>query len=218
MLENNVFNRTRTNDTIISGRFYNLIIGLSLLWGFGINWLMITSINPEVFTSLSPWIFYGAYFASCFLGCYLFNSSDIPIISFIGYNMVVIPFGVVLNVFLVNVETAIIINAIEMTGILTITMMTLGILFPSFFNKIMPTLVIALIAAIIIELFMVLVFKQSFDFMNWIFILIFSGYIGYDWGRANAIPKTVDNAIDSSAALYMDIINIFVHFVASAKK
>ncbi|MBT7579493.1 MAG: hypothetical protein HN633_12065, partial [Candidatus Marinimicrobia bacterium] len=39
---------------------------------------------------------------------------------------------------------------------------------------------------------------------------IFCGYIGYDWGRANQIPKTLDNAVDSAAALYMDIINLFL--------
>lgn len=36
-----------------------------------------------------------------------------------------------------------------------------------------------------------------------------SGYIGYEWARANSIPKTVDNAIDS-AALY---INLFLRLV-----
>ena len=32
-----------------------------------------------------------------------------------------------------------------------------------------------------------------------------SGYIGYEWARANSIPKTVDNAIDSAAALYIPV-------------
>ncbi len=43
--------------------------------------------------------------------------------------------------------------------------------------------------------------------------LLFCGYIGYDWARANQIPKTVDNAIDSAAALYMDIINLFLRIL-----
>ncbi len=41
----------------------------------------------------------------------------------------------------------------------------------------------------------------------------FCGYIGYDWGRANQIPKTMDNAVDSAAALYMDIINLFLRIL-----
>lgn len=218
MFESNVFDRTSTDSEIINPRLYNLIIGLSLLYGFMINWIMVTTINPEVFTSLSPWVFYLGYFATCFLGCYLFNSSDNPIISLLGYTLVILPFGMVLNVFLVDVSSEEIISAIESTGMVTVTMMILGTLFPKFFEKIAPALFISLLAAIVIELIMIFVFNHKADFMNWVVILIFSGYIGVDWGRANAIPKTVDNAIDSSAALYMDIINIFVRFILANKK
>jgi FtsH-binding integral membrane protein len=34
--------------------------------------------------------------------------------------------------------------------------------------------------------------------------------IGVDWGRANNIERTVDNAIDSAACLYLDIVNLFI--------
>ena len=36
---------------------------------------------------------------------------------------------------------------------------------------------------------------------------------GFDWARANAIPKTADNAVDSAASLYMDIINLFLRIL-----
>ena len=49
--------------------------------------------------------------------------------------------------------------------------------------------------------------------IDWIVVVIFCGYVGVDWGRANQIPKTVDNAVDSAAALYMDIINLFLRIV-----
>ena len=51
------------------------------------------------------------------------------------------------------------------------------------------------------------------EWIDWAVVFIFCGYIGYDWGRANRIPKTVDNAIDSAAALYMDIINLFLRIL-----
>jgi len=44
-------------------------------------------------------------------------------------------------------------------------------------------------------------------------VVIFCGYVGVDWGRANQVPKTVDNAVDSAAALYMDIINLFLRIL-----
>ena len=48
---------------------------------------------------------------------------------------------------------------------------------------------------------------------DWVVAAIFCGYIGYDWGRANAIPKTLDNAIDSAASLYIDIIILFMRIL-----
>ena len=61
---------------------------------------------------------------------------------------------------------------------------------------------------------MIFVFGFKAPIMDWIVIILFCGYVGFDWGRANMIPKTVDNAIDSSAALYMDIINIFIRVLS----
>jgi hypothetical protein len=38
------------------------------------------------------------------------------------------------------------------------------------------------------------------------------------WGRANQIPRTMDNAVDSAAALYMDIIDLFLRSLVSIHK
>jgi FtsH-binding integral membrane protein len=86
-------------------------------------------------------------------------------------------------------------------------------MYPGFFRSIARGLFIALICTIIVELVMVFVFKMHHEIIDWIVVLIFCGYIGYDWARANAIPKTVDNAIDSAASLYIDIINLFLRLV-----
>jgi FtsH-binding integral membrane protein len=92
-------------------------------------------------------------------------------------------------------------------------MMVLGSLFPVFFQRIHRALGFALITVIIIELVEIFIFGIHHGIIDWIVVIIFCGYIGYDWGRANAIPKTVDNAIDSAAALYMDIINLFLRIL-----
>ncbi|EPZ8570104.1 Bax inhibitor-1 family protein, partial [Pseudomonas aeruginosa] len=41
---------------------------------------------------------------------------------------------------------------------------------------------------------------------------------GVDWGRANQIERTVDNAVDSAASLYLDIINLFVRVLEIISK
>jgi len=66
---------------------------------------------------------------------------------------------------------------------------------------------------ILVELFQLFVLGIHSNWLDWVVVLIFCGYIGYDWGRANSIPKTLDNAVDSAAALYMDIINLFLRIL-----
>lgn len=212
-METSVFDRTETRDTVISGSLYNAIIGLTLLWGFGVNWWMVQNIDPAVLVAVNSWLFFISYFGCCFLGIYLFNSSDNPVISFIGYNLVVLPFGLVINMVVSHYDPDLIGQAIRITGMVTVIMMCLGTMFPSFFQKIAGTLTIALLLVIVVEVVEIFIFGVHHSILDWLVVLIFCGYIGYDWGRANRIPKTVDNAIDSAAALYMDIINLFLRIL-----
>jgi FtsH-binding integral membrane protein len=212
-MEVNVFKRSSTTDPIISATAYNFAIGLTLCWGFAMNWLMVTNIDPQSIADVNPWIFFIGYFASCFFGLYLFNKSSNPLVSFIGYNFVVIPFGLIINLVVSGYDASIVSEAIRITGLVTIGMMCLGSMFPAFFKKISGALSIALLLVIVVELIEIFVFGIHHGIIDWIVVLIFCGYIGYDWGRANQIPKTLDNAIDSAAALYMDIINLFLRIL-----
>lgn len=208
-----VFDRRTTDDTLIGAGLYNLVIGLTLLWGFAVNYIMVSHIDPEAIASVNPWIFFIGYFASCFFGIYLFQSSSNPLVSFIGYNFVVVPFGLIINMVVSQYDPELVTEAIRITGLVTIAMMCLGTMFPAFFQKIVGVLTIALLLVIVVELIEIFIFKTHHGILDWIVVLIFCGYIGYDWGRANQIPKTVDNAVDSAAALYMDIINLFLRIL-----
>jgi len=210
-MESSVFERTPSlNDDVVNSPIYNLIIGLTLCWGFAVNWLMVAYITPSSIANINPWVFFIVYFASCFFGVYLFESSNNPMVSFVGYNFVVVPFGLIINLVVSRYNPSIVSEAIRITGIVTVMMMCLGTLFPVFFQKISGALTVALLMVIIVELVEVFVFHIHHGIIDWVVVLIFCGYIGYDWGRANKIPKTVDNAVDSAASLYMDIINLFV--------
>jgi len=212
-LKSDVFERTRPQGALVSPATYNLVIGLTLCWGFLANWLIVKYIDTQYLLSIPLFVFFIAYFASCFLGIYLFNRYTEPAISFIGYNFVVIPFGLVVNIVVSRYDPTLVLGAIQVTALVTVVMMLLGATFPDFFKSIGTTLFISLLAMIFVELFQILVLGRVNEWVDWVVALIFCGYIGYDWGRANQIPKTVDNAIDSAAALYMDIINLFLRIL-----
>lgn len=210
-----VFHRTEHNShgARLSSGIYNIIIGLTLCWGFLINAIMVKSIPAETIAAINPFVFIIGYFVSCFFGIMLFTKSDNPLISFIGYNFVVVPFGLIINLVVGRYDTALVYQAMSITGVVTFTMMVLGSMFPAFFQRIHTALGFALITVIIVEVVAAFFFGVQHGIIDWIVVLIFCGYIGYDWGRANAIPKTIDNAIDSAAALYMDIIILFLRIL-----
>lgn len=213
MFESDVWNRTRAEGAEISAHAYNAVIGITLLIGFAINYFMVLYIPASSIQAINPWVFFIGYFVCCFAGIALFNASDNPAISFLGYLMVVGPFGLIINLVVSQYEPDIVLTAIQATGMITFVMMLLGTMYPGFFFSIARGLFVALIVTIIVELVMIFVFKMHSSIIDWAVVLIFCGYIGYDWARANAIPKTVDNAIDSAASLYIDIINLFLRLV-----
>lgn len=213
LFKSDVFQRTAVDTQEISIPQFNMIIGLVLSWGFLANWIMIKYIPPSSILAIDPIIFFIGYFASCFLGIYLFNSSKNPKVSFIGYNFVVVPFGLIVNIVVSRYQPALVIEAIQITAIVTVIMMIFGTIFPKFFQAIYGPISIALLAMIVIELIQIFVFHHVPEWTDWVVVMIFCGYIGYDWGRALRIPKTVDNAIDSAAAIYMDIINLFLRIL-----
>lgn len=213
MMEEKIFERKQANAVVINSRLYNLTIAAVLCWGFWVNWMMVSTIPVEPLQAISPWIFFIGYFASCLFGIYLFTRSDNALVSFIGYNFVVIPFGLIINIAVSRYNPDLVVEAIKITGVVTGIMMLLGTLFPKFFAKISGALTISLLIVIGVELFQIFVLGIHQAWLDWAVVMIFCGYIGYDWGRANQIPKTLDNAVDSAAALYMDIINLFLRIL-----
>ncbi|MEZ4484520.1 MAG: Bax inhibitor-1 family protein [Syntrophotaleaceae bacterium] len=196
-MQSNVFNRTQVVGTEISAAAYNAIIGITLLIGFAINFAMVKHIPVATIASINPWVLIIGYIACCFTGVTLFTKSDSPPVSFLGYLLVVTPFGLIVNLAVSRFSPAVVVNAIQATACITVIMMLLGTMYPAFFKSIARGLFVALICTVVVELVMAFVFKTHHTVFDWIVVLIFSGYIGYDWARANSIPRTVDNAIDS---------------------
>ena len=196
-------------DTI-SAQTYNLIIGACLLYGFLAN-ALIVHFCSQFFMNMNQWVFIIGYFVCCIAGIIVTRSKK-PIMSFIGYNLVVLPIGAVLSVCLPDFSGNDIMLAIVLTGAVVAVMMALATLFPKVFSKMGLALLIALTVALIAELVAMLL-GYTGSIFSVIFVVIFSLYIGYDWYKAKSYPKTLDNAIDSALDLYLDIINLFIRLL-----
>lgn len=201
--------RMRMDDRLTAGK-YNLLIGGCLVYGFALNALIVGTCS-RFFIGMNPIILLVGYFVLCIAGIALSRSTD-PAKSFLGYNLVVVPIGAVLSVSLGAYYTADILSAIVVTGAVVAIMMGLSAAFPKLFAKLGGALGVALFVSLIAQLIAML-FGYGGQIFNWIFVVIFSLYIGYDWHKAQMYAKTVDNAIDSALDLYLDIINLFLRIL-----
>lgn len=199
----------------LTDRLYNFIIGLVLLWGFGIN-ILICNINfAALHIDIDTICIVGTILM--FAGVFISAKSQKPLISFLGYSLVVIPIGVMLNILLQDQNAAVIKETCMITAVVTITLIVLGSIFPGLFLSMRKILFISLLSVLIVE-FLFLFLGYSNSSLDWITALIFCGYIGYDWARAQRKPKTLDNAIDSVVELYLDIINLFLRLMGKRGK
>ena len=195
----------------LNEKTYNLVIGACLFYGFALNALMVKFLSP-VFREMNPIALLVGYIVLCFAGILVSRSRN-PGLSFLGYNLVVVPIGAVLAVVLPDYSADTVFTAVVVTGIVVVVMMLFATLLPNLFSRIGFTLFIALAVSVIVELVAMLLgfYGGIFD---WIFVVIFSLYIGFDWYRAQQFPKSLDNAIDCVLDLYLDIINLFLRILS----
>lgn len=192
---------------------YNGLIGIILLYGFGVNYLLV-KFCADTFMALNPWALIIGYFVLAIIGMLMSAKSDNPVVSFIGYNLVVLPVGAVLSVCLSDIAPDLIMHVVTVTVGVTLVMLIAGTLFPRAFMSIGRALFIALLAVIIIELICMLFGVFMPTFWDFIVALIFCGYIGYDWAVAQQEYRTLDNAIDACVGLYLDIVNLFLRLLS----
>ena len=199
------------SDTIVSDRLYNLIIGGVIVYGVLIN-AVIVKLMGSAFINMNPLALIIGYFVLCLAGCTIAYRSDDPLISFGGYNLVVLPVGAVLSVCLQGYSTGVIFQAFLMTTIVTAVMLVAASTFPGTFAGMGRMLFVAITGLVIAQLLCML-FGIYPTAISWVAAAIFSLYIGYDWVKAQMYVKTVDNAVDSALDIYLDIINLFLQFL-----
>lgn len=207
-------NKFYEDSSIISERAYNMILGGTVLEGLVVN-LILCSTVKNVYEYIDPLSFLIMYFVLCILGTLIAYKSDNPIISFIGYNMVVVPVGLVVSMAVQaygGTDSIIVTRAVLFTAIITAAMIGASVVNPEFFSKIGGILFAGLFGLLICGFIAMFI---SFDdtIISLVAAGLFSLYIGYDFYRSQMYEKTVDNAVDCALDIYLDIINLFLRIL-----
>lgn len=200
----------------ISERAFNLIIGAMLLWGFFLNYVTVAAFGRQVMAmvyGMNPAVFLIGYFVLVLAGNALVVKGG-PALSFVGYTMIAAPIGILVCMSVQGIPVDTVKSAVLITAVVTLSFMIAGTLFPGFFLRLGRVLFFSLLFTIVGGLVSMLLFRgRGYMLYEWLGAGIFSLYIGYDWARANTCARTVDNAIDLSASLYLDIINLFLRIL-----
>lgn len=188
---------------------FNLLLGLFILYGVMVNVLTSYLMSEHIFTTEQIIAVLVLSLVCGIAGVIIALKNDEPLVSFLGYNMLVIPFGLMLSIVVQQYSPTAIFEAFLLTAMIMIVMIIAATIKPEWFEGMGTILFTALIGLIIAEV--VCLFMGIAPL--WISAIsagIFSCYIGYDWMCAQSGPKTIDAAIDNALNIYLDIINLFL--------
>ena len=215
----NSFMTNRESAAELTESRYNLTIGLTLAWGFLINFVLVRTLQPRILemmlygTGGGMIAFLIAYFVLVMVGSSMVRSYS-AVKCFIGYNLIALPVGVLVAMATAMYDPGIVTRAALSTAIVTLVMMIVATAMPSIFQRMAGGLSVALLATIVVEALGSIFFRSVYTITDWVVVGIMCMYIGYDWVRANSVQRTTTNAIAAASALYLDIINIFVRLLS----
>lgn len=195
---------------ISTKKYYNLI-STFLCYGFIVNMLMVANLGDFART-IHPLLFILIYLITTFIGVIIMSNSKNSFITFIGYNFIILPVGLLLATCLPSFSLNDIAWAFGITLIVTLGIMIISNIFPNIFRSMGKGLFISLLLILVIEISLLL-FGIHLGWIDYICCIIFSLYIGYDWVKAGDNYKSTTTAILAAANLYLDIINLFLRLL-----
>jgi hypothetical protein len=204
-------------SAIISARAYNGVICGVLLWGLLINYILCWKVGSftNIFPNMSPLAFLIAYVAVAIIGMVMTVKAQNPVISFIGYNLVVIPFGIAIATAVEaygGISSSVVTLAFLYTVLIAVAILATVVMFPQLFEKIGGALGAVLVGLIVCEI-VLLIFRVNQQVTCWIAAALFSLYLGFDIYRSQQYPKTIKNAVASALDIYLDLANIFLRLL-----
>ena len=209
-------------SAVISVRAYNGVICAVLLWGLLINYLLCWKVGSytNLFPNMSPVAFLVGYAVLALVGILMTVRAQSPVVSFIGYNLVVIPFGVSIATIVEaygGIGSGVVALAFLYTLLIAVAMLATAVVFPALFDRIGGALGAVLAGLVLCEV-LLMIFRVRQEVSCWIAAGLFSFYLGYDIHRSQQYPKTVKNAVSSALDIYLDLANLFIRLLEILSK
>lgn len=215
MSSDSIWSRSRGYDEI-SANVYNLIFALTTVYGLFVFGFLA---NMFLTVELGTWTFLGL-FAVSIVGCFI-TASESSAMNLVGLSMIAGGLGGICGPFINQYKVGSVIDIAGMTIVVTLILGAIGTIYPRSLENWGMLLFSFLVALLLAQIFLPIAYSllglpqnQLHTFLDWAGVILFSGYIIFDFNRAQHLPKTVDNAMDCGVAVFLDITNLFIRLLS----
>lgn len=198
----------------------NAFSGLICFWVLvGIAVAMACASIAKDWTFMVNWFGVIVVLLVGFFGVYINKTSNVPLVSFVGYMLVVVPLGLFSGPAVAHYTAASIVSVLFVTSVLVAALGVVGAVIPEdlsgFGSYLFGGLIVLLVGYFVVPLaaFFGLPIEKALTWLDWAGIALFSFYVVYDWNKAMRVPYTRDNAIDFALEIWLDWMNIFLRLL-----
>lgn len=225
MFENEIWDRAKSGGvSTLSRRLYMLLVCASTAAGIFVAATASTFSSSWDLQAMSGWVTLGlvlGVLAVSFVGIWIAQSSSDPMVSLIAYlTFVAAPFGLLLGPLVALYQPDSVLKIFGLTVLVVLALGFIGAALPanlaSWGTPLLGALLLligGLLVVPVLGAFGVPI-EGAMTALDWIGLLIFGALVVYDLNRAARLPHTVDNAVDSGLAVFLDFINIFIRLLS----
>lgn len=201
----------------ITRQTYNMTLCGMLLYGVSINLMLcIHYENIYLISKIGPAQFFIGYLICVLAGCIISSIEEKePWFGFIGYSLVILPSGLVVSSVLHDYggfDSSIVIQTALVMLCTVISMTAFALTRPKLFKNLAGILLSILIGLVIAELIVSLT-DMGVISSSWITAIIFNTYIALNLWHSQVYPSTLDNAMDCTLDIYLDIVNLLLEIL-----
>lgn len=155
-------------------------------------------------------------FPVALLGGWIARKSGDLIVSLVGYLLITIPFGLITGPLLALYTGVSVVRILFLTTLMVIGFGVLGAIAPKSLEGWRSWLIGGLLVLIAGSVLLPAVsmigapIESAMAILDWVGVILFSGFVVFDLNRAMRIPYTMNNAIDSAIEIYLDFANLFI--------
>ena len=204
----------RTGHDSLGKHAYGAAVSLAFAWT-----IVLVGVSAAVTYSWPfSWGLLIGTFVAAIISIFIFHGSSFWPVSLLGVSVLSVALGMMIGPTVALYSAAVVIKALVTTAGITVLMSVLGVIYPKSLEGLggfllggLMLLIVGNLARIVMPMFGIP--GDPLGILDWVGAGLFTVYIMYDWNRAMRLPHTLDNAIDTSGALILDVVNLFLYLL-----